>query len=195
MENQPLSFQEVEKILRLIDASPKEGTFTIKVDDMKLSVTKGPKTRHTVESFDAPVGMTVAPTAQVAPPVAPVEAQPTAAAAQVVAQTPPVDASAEGGNTAPASAAAVGVVGSGHPVASPLTGVFYRQPSPDAAPFVVEGQAVKAGDVLAIIEVMKLMNRLTAPVSGIIKEIHAENEELIEQGKTLFVIDTSGGAS
>lgn len=185
MENQPLTFQEVEKILRLIDAAPKEGTFSIKLDELKLSVTKGAKPSRVAELPAAPVIPT-----QVHAPVA-------APAPQAVVQEPdtPVDASVESSGVATASAAAVEVVGAGHPVASPLTGVFYRQPSPGADPFVSVGQVVKEGDVLAIIEVMKLMNRLTAPVSGVIKEIHAENEELVENGKTLFVIDTAGGAN
>lgn len=73
-------------------------------------------------------------------------------------------------------------------VKSPMVGVFYAAPSPDAQPFVQVGSKVKKGDVLCIIEAMKLMNDVVAEEDGEIVEICAENGALVEFGQTLFKI-------
>lgn len=71
---------------------------------------------------------------------------------------------------------------------SPMVGTFYRSPSPTAAPFVEVGQTVQNGQVLCIIEAMKLMNQIEADKSGIIKEILVKDGEPVEYGQPLFVI-------
>ena len=76
----------------------------------------------------------------------------------------------------------------GTPVKAPLAGVFYRAPSPDAAPFVKKGQTVRKGEVVGIIEAMKMMNEITAPVSGVIKEINVENAAFAQYGDVLMTI-------
>ena len=73
-------------------------------------------------------------------------------------------------------------------VKSPLVGTFHEAPYKDAAPFVKVGDKVKKGEKLCIIEAMKVMNEITAPVSGVIKTIYATNGEMVEYGKELFVI-------
>lgn len=73
-------------------------------------------------------------------------------------------------------------------ISSPIAGVFYAAPSPDAEPFVKVGDKVKKGDVLCIIEAMKLMNELTAERDGEIADICVENEQIVEFGQTLFMI-------
>lgn len=78
---------------------------------------------------------------------------------------------------------------SGTAVKSPMVGVFYSAPSPDSEPFVTVGSAVKKGDVICIIEAMKLMNEITAEQDGIIKEICAQNGDIIEYGQKLFIIE------
>jgi acetyl-CoA carboxylase biotin carboxyl carrier protein len=78
---------------------------------------------------------------------------------------------------------------SGHKVTSPMVGSFYRAPSPGAAPFVEEGQSVKVGDTLCIIEAMKLLNQIEADKAGTIKAILVENGEPVEYGQALFVIE------
>jgi acetyl-CoA carboxylase biotin carboxyl carrier protein len=77
----------------------------------------------------------------------------------------------------------------GTPVLAPLAGTFYRSPAPGELPFVDVGAAVKEGDVVGILEIMKLMNHVTAPCSGVIREICARNEEFVEFGQVLAVID------
>ena len=71
-------------------------------------------------------------------------------------------------------------------ITSPMVGVFYASPSPDEAPFVTEGQTVNAGDVLCIIEAMKLMNEIVAEQSGTITQCFAQNGQLVEYGQKLF---------
>jgi acetyl-CoA carboxylase biotin carboxyl carrier protein len=75
-----------------------------------------------------------------------------------------------------------------HVVRSPMVGTFYRAPSPTAKPFVEVGSKVKIGEVLCIIEAMKLMNQIEADCSGTIEAILVENASPVEYGTPLFVI-------
>ncbi len=77
-----------------------------------------------------------------------------------------------------------------HEVASPLVGTFYRSPSPEAEPFVREGDRVEPDALLCIIEAMKVMNEIRAGVAGVVKEILVKNAEAVEFGQPLFRIDT-----
>ena len=76
----------------------------------------------------------------------------------------------------------------GNVVKSPLVGTFYSASSPDSAPFVKVGDTVKKGQVLGIVEAMKLMNELESEFDGVVKEIQIENEQVVEYGQPLFVI-------
>lgn len=73
-------------------------------------------------------------------------------------------------------------------VKSPLVGTFYAAPSEDAAPFVQLGDRVKKGQILAIVEAMKLMNEIESDFDGEIAEIYVENGEAVEYGMPLFRI-------
>lgn len=77
----------------------------------------------------------------------------------------------------------------GNVVKSPLVGTFYRASSPDSEPFVKVGDTVKRGQVLAIVEAMKLMNEIESEFDGTVKEILVENEQMVEYGQALFVIE------
>jgi acetyl-CoA carboxylase biotin carboxyl carrier protein len=74
-------------------------------------------------------------------------------------------------------------------VAAPMVGTFYRAPTPDAPPFVEVGSVVSPGQPLCLIEVMKLFTTINSEVAGRIVQIGAENGELVEYGRTLFVIE------
>ena len=76
----------------------------------------------------------------------------------------------------------------GSAVTCPLVGVFYAAASPEDAPFVTVGSAVKKGDVLCIVEAMKLMNEITAEKDGVGTEICAENGQVVEYGQPLFYL-------
>jgi acetyl-CoA carboxylase biotin carboxyl carrier protein len=73
-------------------------------------------------------------------------------------------------------------------ITSPFVGTFYRQPSPDAAPFVDSGTRIKKGQVICIVEAMKLMNEIEAELEGTIVQILVENGHTVEYGEPLFKI-------
>jgi len=74
-------------------------------------------------------------------------------------------------------------------ITSPIVGIFYRSPSPDAPHFVEEGSTVKKGQVLCIVEAMKLMNEIESDVDGIVRKILVENGQPVEYGEPLFLIE------
>lgn len=76
----------------------------------------------------------------------------------------------------------------GTPVESPMVGVFYAAPSPDSDPYVTVGSTVNKGDVLCLIEAMKLMNEVTAEKSGTITKVCVENGQVVEYGQPIFMI-------
>lgn len=78
-----------------------------------------------------------------------------------------------------------------HKVDAPLVGTFYRAPSPEADPFVSEGDRVDEDTVLCIIEAMKVMNEVVAGADGVVREILAENGDPVEFGEPLFKIEIS----
>jgi acetyl-CoA carboxylase biotin carboxyl carrier protein len=96
---------------------------------------------------------------------------------------------------APAAAAAVGdgpsaaVGGAGPVVKSPMVGTFYRSPDPSAPPFVSPGDRVKKGQVLCIIEAMKLMNEIESDADGVIAEVLVENGQAVQFGQPLFRVE------
>ncbi len=77
----------------------------------------------------------------------------------------------------------------GHVVTSPMVGIFYTAPSPEEPVFVTRGQAVKTGQVLCIIEAMKIMNQIESEVSGKLLRVLVDNGEAVEYGQPLFIID------
>ncbi|HHJ63918.1 MAG TPA: acetyl-CoA carboxylase biotin carboxyl carrier protein [Aquifex aeolicus] len=78
-----------------------------------------------------------------------------------------------------------------HVIKSPLVGTFYRSPSPEAPPFVEVGDIVSPGQVLCIIEALKVMNEIESDVRGRVEKILVENGETVEYGQPLFLIDTA----
>jgi acetyl-CoA carboxylase biotin carboxyl carrier protein len=75
------------------------------------------------------------------------------------------------------------------PVEAPMVGTFYRAPKPDASPFVSEGDVVKEGQVLCIVEAMKLMNEIEAKAAGRIVKILVDNGQPVEFGQSLFLME------
>lgn len=105
-------------------------------------------------------------------------------AAPVMQQAAPVAAAAS-----PSAAPSAAAVEDGlHVVKSPIVGTFYESPAPGALPFVKPGDQVAAGQVLCIIEAMKLMNEIEADASGEIVKIIAKNGQPVEYGQPLFSI-------
>ena len=73
-------------------------------------------------------------------------------------------------------------------VTSPLIGIFYSSPSPEAPPYVRSGDKVKKGDVLCLVEAMKMMNEICAECDGTVLDVCAENGAMVEYGQVLFKI-------
>lgn len=109
----------------------------------------------------------------------------------------PLYASAPPAQHAPAASApapeAPGPVGSDSPsglaITSPMVGTFYRSSSPESGPFVQEGDVVQKGQVLCIIEAMKLMNEIESELSGRVVRILKDNASPVEYGEELFIIE------
>lgn len=74
-------------------------------------------------------------------------------------------------------------------IRSPFVGTFYASPSPDAEPFAKVGQKVKKGDVLCIVEAMKLMNEIEAETDGIVAEVLVQNGQPVEYNQPIFIIE------
>ncbi|MFT5311538.1 MAG: acetyl-CoA carboxylase biotin carboxyl carrier protein [Paraglaciecola sp.] len=77
----------------------------------------------------------------------------------------------------------------GHVMRSPMVGTFYRSSSPEAKSFVEEGQKVKVGDTLCIIEAMKMMNQIESDKAGVVTQILVDNQEPVEFDQAMFVIE------
>ena len=101
---------------------------------------------------------------------------------------------AEALGAAPAAPAASAAPGEpppgeqGHIVKSPMVGTFYRASSPEAKPFVAVGEVVKEGQIICVIEAMKLMNEIESDASGVVKAILVENGQPVEYGQALFIV-------
>ena len=98
----------------------------------------------------------------------------------------PVPQGAEQSSASAAGAPAAPADTGGTAVKSPMVGTFYSAPAPDQPPYVQVGQAVKEGDVLCIIEAMKLMNEIKADKSGTVTEVLVKNGQPVEFDQTLF---------
>ena len=149
---------DLRKLKKLIDLVQESGI-------SELEVTEGEEKVRIAKHSTGPAPVSYVPQAPV------MHAAPAAAAPAAVAP-----------------AASEPALPDGHVVKSPMVGTFYRASAPGAKPIVEVGQSVAVGDVLCIIEAMKLMNEIEADAAGVIKAILVENGEPLEYGEPLFVI-------
>lgn len=119
-----------------------------------------------------------------APPPAKVE-QAVAHPAAAPAAAPPAPAAAPA--PAPSQAAADAAAGL-HIITAPIVGTFYRSPNPELPPFVNVGDRISKGQVLCIIEAMKLMNEIESDVDGVVTSIYPSNGQPVEYGEQLFAV-------
>lgn len=129
-----------------------------------------------VEIEDIKLELEKAPVAPVNVVSAPVAPMPVAPVAPAISQAPETPANKE-------------PEVSGTPVKSPIVGVFYAASSPTAKPYVEVGSKVKAGQVLCIVEAMKVMNEIKAPIDGTVTAIMANSEDLVEYDQVLMIIE------
>ena len=165
-----IDLRYVKKLIDILDEST--------VDSIEISSDKGMKIRIS-KSPSGRGAMQVAPPAVMAPMIAPPmisSAHPTPAEASPVIESPAAQEPKGGGND----------------VKSPMVGTFYSAPEPGAKPYVSVGSRVSKGQILCIIEAMKIMNEIESEVAGIVTEVLASDAQPVEYGQPLFRIDPNG---
>jgi acetyl-CoA carboxylase biotin carboxyl carrier protein len=170
-----LTFEQIKELIEMVAERGLQGVeiersgFRLKIDGYSATPA-------------APVAGAPAPLVAAAP-----AAVPSTTAASALAPGAPA---APGASAAPATGGAAASAGA-HTLTSPIVGTFYRSPSPDADPFAEVGSRVKKGQVVCIIEAMKLMNEIESDVDGVVVEIYPQNAQAVEFGEPLFAIRTS----
>ncbi len=167
--------EDLKKILdALTSADVRE--FALKTGEYDLSLRRGPQAMNGSAAALPPSSAAPEPAAHSHPSAA---AQP----------APAASAAREPAAPAPTEAAAPVTKASGTPLKAPIVGTFYASSSPDAPAYVKVGDRVEAGQILCIIEAMKLMNEIEAETGGVVREILVKNAEPVEYGQTLFLIE------
>ncbi|MBL94556.1 MAG: acetyl-CoA carboxylase, biotin carboxyl carrier protein [Magnetovibrio sp.] len=156
-----LSFKDVAEILKIIDASECEEV-VLELEGTRLVVRRGRN------SGDIEKAVTHSP-ASVNP-----ESSTTSSASNL--------------NSKAAAAVSDSPKTGGSTVYAPMVGTFFRKPSPEAPPFIKEGDSVKIGDPLCLIEVMKLYTTIESSVEGVVEKILANDGDLVEFDQPLFII-------
>ena len=167
------NFNELKSLLEWVNQSGDIEELSIKYGDIELALSKTPGGLSHLKAAPAP-----------AAPEAPKAEAPAPAPAEVETPAPaPKEEAPKSEAAAPASS------GNGVEVKSPMVGTFYAAPKPGADPFVKVGDTVEIGQVLCIVEVMKLMNNIEAKTAGTVTEILVDNEDAVEHGQPLMVIE------
>ena len=153
-----MDIRKVKKLIELLEESNVQ-EIEIKEGEESVRISRGGTVAAPVQAISVPAAAAPPP-----PPAAPAISEPAPAA------------------EAPTSAPA------GHAVKSPMVGTFYQSPSPDAAPFVTIGKTVNQGDVVCIVEAMKMMNQIEADRSGVVEAILVQDGEPVEFDQDLIII-------
>ncbi|MEL6304863.1 MAG: acetyl-CoA carboxylase biotin carboxyl carrier protein [Bacteroidota bacterium] len=164
---------DIKEIQSLIKFVAKSGASEVKLEmeDVKITIRTGSGVSAPETTIVQQIPMAAAPAA----PVAPAPAAPTPAATPPAAETP-----------APAEDDSKYIT-----IKSPIIGTFYRKPSPDKPVFVEVGSTISQGDVLCVIEAMKLFNDIESEVSGKIVKVLVEDSSPVEFDQPLFLVDPS----
>lgn len=173
---------DLKKILDALKAADVR-EFSLTTGSFALDLKRGPQ----VAGMAAPAPAPTLPAPSFPPPAAS-----SAAPAPAPAEAPaPAPVTPESTPAEPPAAAAPPAkpASAGTPVKAPIVGTFYAASSPDAPPYVKVGDTVQPGQVLCIIEAMKLMNEIEAETGGVVREILVKNAEPVEYGQTLFIIE------
>ncbi|GAA4017812.1 acetyl-CoA carboxylase biotin carboxyl carrier protein [Deinococcus rubellus] len=177
--------EDLKKILDALSAADVR-EFALKTGEFDLSLRRGPQAMQGGAALPSASSGSAAPAAN---PVTSHTVSSPAASGESVQAAPTSAAPASEASTPPASVPAAPVKASGTPLKAPIVGTFYASSSPDAAAYVKVGDTVAAGQVLCIIEAMKLMNEIEAETGGVVREILVKNAEPVEYGQTLFLIE------
>ena len=168
-----IDLRYVKKLIDILDESTVDSIEISSDKGMKIRISKSPQQRGPVQ-IAAPVQMP--PMLPAAAPAAPPRSSPADGVPAV---------GDEGGRDE-------GRGGAGLEVKSPMVGTFYSAPEPGAKPYVAVGQRVQKGQILCIIEAMKIMNEIESEFSGVVKEVNVQDAQPVEYGQALFRIDPNG---
>lgn len=165
---------DIKEIQSLIKFVAKSGASEVKLetDDIKITIRTGAVGNAPETTFVQQVPVAQAPMTQMVAPQSAVEA-----AAPAAAETPSADAAEDDSKYIT--------------IKSPIIGTFYRKPSPDKPSFVEVGSEIAKGDVLCVIEAMKLFNDIESEVSGKIVKILVDDSSPVEFDQPLFLVDPS----
>jgi acetyl-CoA carboxylase biotin carboxyl carrier protein len=162
-----IDLRYVKKLVDMLDDSSVDSIEISSDKGMKIRISKTPTSRASMQAL-APVAVSATPPA----PMAAVPAAPAPAATPAAPKAEPASKLVE--------------------MKSPMVGTFYARPEPTADPYVHVGSKVTKGQVLCIIEAMKIMNEIECEVSGTIREICVTDAHPVEFGQALFRIDPNG---
>lgn len=172
MSDRKLSYQDLIEVIKLVESSPQFEDFRLKYDGVEIELSKTGRARN------------IAPPTPVQPTaMAPNNPPPLATTAPVSAPNPVAQSTVNSKTEISAGLIAV---------KAPMVGTFYRAPEPGAAPFIDVGTAVTKESVVCILEVMKLMNSLTADIDGVVSEILVADGATVEYGQPLVLIKPKG---
>lgn len=175
-----MNFKEIQELIRLIQKSNltefklKEGEFEISIRTDKFQSGKTPQ-------YFAPAAQ---PVLQASHPSAPAAAHAAPASPSQESKAAEKSKETEGAET--------GDTGHYLTVKSPMVGTFYRSPSPDKGAYVKVGDTIEKGDVVCIVEAMKLFNEIESEISGRIVKVLVEDAQPVEYDQALFLIDPKG---
>ena len=169
-----IDLRYVKKLVELLDGSSVDSIEISSDKAIKIRISKTPQQRTAVQ---------VAPSMPI-PPIVPASAVPP------TRLTPPdgVSALSDAGVPPPAEPPKPKLL----EVKSPMVGTFYHAPEPGAEPYVSEGSRIEKGQILCIIEAMKIMNEIESEYAGVVREVLIEDAHPVEYGQVLFRIDPNG---
>ncbi len=161
-----IDLRYVKKLIEMLDGSSVDSVEISTDKGMKLRISKSPQQRNAAVSVAAPVAL---------PAVLPIAA--------------PARPAEEGVVTAPkAEVPKANLL----EIKSPMVGTFYSAPEPGAKPYVVVGDRVSKGQIVCIIEAMKIMNELESEYDGVVRELGVTDSHPVEYGQVLYRVDPNG---
>ena len=169
-----IDLRYVKKLIEMIDESSVDSIEITSDKGMKIRISKSPNQRGTVQ-MAAPMAMPAMVPAP-APRVSPAQGVPAVSETEIPASA--AEPAKKGGN--------------GLEVKSPMVGTFYKSPEPGAKAYVSVGDRVAKGQIVCIIEAMKIMNEIESEYAGVVKEVNAQDAQPVEYGQVLFTIDPNG---
>lgn len=166
-----IDLRYVKKLIEIIDESTVDSIEITSDKGMKIRISKSPQQRGAVQvaaPLPMPAMVPAAPVGRVSPP----QGVPAMAEEGALAPEPPKSTALE--------------------VKSPMVGTFYKSPEPGAKAYVGVGDRVSKGQILCIIEAMKIMNEIESEYAGVIREVLVQDAQPVEYGQVLFKIDPNG---